>query len=304
MKEKLPAIIAVISCILTVICLVQIADLNAQIKNLSSEVNTNLSNIRSDIVGISNTVADRMEQQSNLIADSLHAYAGDPDMDTLTVPFTYTVTPKEYDPQSTKASLTVGEKSYPMTLKNGSFTVTFDLPLFSSTVIDSVQLETNGVIQTQPIQAYFAPKDDFFPSVNASYSGHSSITPKNDIATKVYSGNVTVDIKQSEIAITSLVLYQSMSGETTAITELPLDASGSVEYAMNNTAIRIPYGEDLELYVEATDRYGLRYRSYIDRESIGTDGTPQKTEEFWVHSCQIYSADGEFLYGPKYTEVQ
>ncbi len=306
MKEKLPTLIAVLSCILTVVCLIQIADLKNELQILRSDVGSNFSTIHSDVVGISNTVRTSLDEQTNLISNTAFSYAGEPDMDALTVPFTYSVTAKTYDPQNTKATLYVENKAYPMTLKNGAYTATFDLPVFSSTIIDSVKFETDGVISTQNIDSYHVPKQDLFPELVASYSGKSSITHNNGFGRKTYSGNVSIEAKMTDDAsFASVNLVGVLDGKIIREEHISYDAQMQelIMYDMKGQSVDIPFGSTYELYVEATDRHGLRYRSYIDREKLDASGTPDKTMEFMYHSCQIYSADGEFLYGPRLQKI-
>ena len=115
MKKDWSKWISVITCILLVICLVQIADLKQQVQNLSNDLTHRMSNVENSVQSISGEVYRQLEKEASLLADSAWSY-GDVDLDTCTVEFQCSVSPKEYQPDVTKAVLLTGTGEYPMSL--------------------------------------------------------------------------------------------------------------------------------------------------------------------------------------------
>lgn len=322
MKKNLSTIIAAISCGITIVCLMQIADLRNQIRSLESDLSFRLSTVQDSVSRISSNISYELEQQQNLLSTKEYTL-GEPDFAAKTVTLSCSITPKTYDPDKTKAALLCGDKQYPLTLTGGSYTANLTIPLFEETDITAVQLETDGVISTQSLDWYLSPFDNYIADVSASYSGQSTIQPKDGVAAKTYNGGIDININQKSepCVIRSITLVECIDSKVTNTTDIPIDSTDTMEaagdttvatqgiqypthfyYEMKNKTVGIPNGSSYLLYVEVVDEYGLHHRSYVDSEIIGADGQPTKTPET-PYVDAIYDENGDPLYGPDITEL-
>lgn len=327
MKKHLPTILTVVACILAAFCLMRVLDLEQQVNRMNSDLSGDINLLRDSVNGISGNIRDAIEQQANLLSSTAYEFS-DPKDETRSVTLKYTVTPKQYHPEQTELTLVSDVGNHPMQYQDGSYTATFEVPLFGTTVIQSVLIEQDGVITTQRIDEYLAPREQFVPTVHANYSGSSTVTRKNgsDSAIKTYQGNVTIDIKQTpiETAIRSVEIWEWMDGEIFAKTELSLNKQEAWEssglerptedadavfpahysHSLKGYKLEIPYGSAYEMVVAVTEQSGRMHRIIVDRVEIDAAGDVQKSQVDWYNdSAYVYAPDGECIYEPEYERI-
>ena len=327
MKKNLTSILAVIVCILTAVCLVRMIRLENQLETMENNMNSEMRMLRDSVNAISGSVRDVIEEEASLISDTAYSYR-DPQYEDRSVTVEYSITPKQYHPKQTILTLYTNHGSHPMVYQNGRYTAAFEIPLFDYTTIDSVQFEQDGVIRTQKLDDYLYPKEEYIPTVTANFGGSSSVSRKNggDTAIKTFSGNVTVDIKQTptETGIRSVVIEERLDGTLYSTTELSLnkeeawEASGNTRptedidalypahysHVLENYKVEIPYGSSYAMVVIVTDEHGLIHRVTVDSETIDANGDVSKRREDWYNNyASIYTADGECLYQVEYDKV-
>ena len=139
MKQNRTFIASLIACLLAVACLFQLAALNERTTSMERNMSTWMNNMDHRISNISFSVQDTLEEQASLLADSRWEY-GDADIPSQTAVLRCAVTPKEFSPAETTASLICGEQAWPMTLENGEFVARITLPLFSDSVVTKADL--------------------------------------------------------------------------------------------------------------------------------------------------------------------
>jgi len=328
MKKNPSLFVSVVSCILVVICLMQISGLKSEINSLRSTVNNMSSQTSNDISNIYGTVREMMEEQTNQLTASDWAY-GEIDIDARTAEVVCTVVPKIYNPDVTKASLVYDGNEVPMEHKNGQYSVTLSLSLFDETRIEQVLLEDEGTIRTQTLDWYIYPRYEALLNVHATSSGRTSSTPSGGEVTvqKECSVNIHVE-RKGGFQVRSVEIVEILDGEE--IGRIPVDItpegqqayseaigkrgeavpenvtsaeapamSDNITYAGSevfvfdlNKKYQVPYGGMLEIYVDVVDGNGLRYRSFVDCHAFTEKGEPDDLRE---EELRIYER-GEPMY--------
>ncbi|MBQ5782591.1 MAG: hypothetical protein IIV99_04300, partial [Oscillospiraceae bacterium] len=195
MKKHFTTIIMAISCIVTVMCLVRINELQDTVRNYSYRISEQENNIRNEINSISYEVESALEQQASLISDSGWDWQNleNADIKNNKIVIDCYVTPKQYNPDTTQAVIYCGEQAYQMTLENGQFVAQIEVPVFTYTYVDRVQFTDNGTVKTETLDWYINAKDQLVPDFYADAPGYSTTRKDKTVSIK-YNGYSMVHI--------------------------------------------------------------------------------------------------------------
>lgn len=336
MKKNPSLVVSVISCILVVVCLIQISGLKSEINSLRSTVNNMSSQTSNSISNIYGTVHDMLEEQTNQLTSSDWQY-GEIDVEAKSAEVICTIVPKVYTPDVTKASLLYNGQEIPMTYENGQYCATVSLPLFDESCIEQVLLDDEGSVRTQTLDWYISPRYEALLSSYASFSGHTTGTPADGEVKIQKNGTIHINVeRKGEFQVQSIELVEMLDGEEIGRTPVDMSPEGQKEYAEaaadRGDAIpegmasletesanvtyegmvdfiyeldkeySISYGSMLVFYVDVVDGNGLRYRSFVDCAVYTADGKPDDEREeqlrLYEHSepMYIFDEDGTLVY--------
>lgn len=107
MKARLPVLLAALSCVLTLVCLVEIASLKSQLAQVENAVVSNVSHVTSQVGSLSAQIDEAMTRQTSILVSSDWSF-GQADLEAYTAPLTFTAVPKEQTPGVTTAALVCG----------------------------------------------------------------------------------------------------------------------------------------------------------------------------------------------------
>lgn len=322
MKNNLPTIISAFSCILVLICILHIGTLNQELQNTEDRLSNQISFIQDSVDNIYSNIDGHLEAQSNILAHSNWSY-GEIDTADKTVVLLCSIAPKEYQPDTTKASLFGNGTEYPMTLVNGEYVVEFPISLFKETVLDTVMFTEGDTIHTQALDWHISPRTDFMPFMYAYFSGSLSPHKKDNFLVEHMDGTIEINIDQlrEDNAIQSLSLLTYIDGKETERGDISLNTDSHSEYETSSlwssssnsdisyssetyyhtldNVFKIPYGSTLELFVEAVDSHGFHYRmqiAYIEVDKKGNVLDDGSEIEWQGMEANIYDEDGNVLY--------
>lgn len=300
MKKDWSKWISAITCILLVICLVQIADLKQQMQNLSNNLTHRMSDVENSVQNISSKIYRQLEKEASLLADSAWSY-GDVDLDTYTVEFQCSVSPKEYQPEVTKAVLLTGTGEYPMSLENGVYTVKADVPIFEESQVMTVQFHENGVIRTEALDWYLNPRYECLPTAYADFSGGSSFYMEDVIRILDMDGelNINLESKGGKYKAEKFYLLQYIDGKEISREELSMEQeSAQCYYLPWQRKFEVPFGCTYAIYVEVVDNLGLRHRIQMEGKTLDEEGEVVEDErDWWLYGeGSLYDAKGNPLY--------
>lgn len=278
MKKNLHLILSAAACVLAVVSLTllifmrqQMIHQSYQISSIENDISRLNDHVRASMDVVSSQVRDSLEQQASILA-SYEIVPGKMDPQSLTIPFTYTVTPKEVTPGVTTAELICEDNSYPMTLReDGSFTAQIQVPLFSTLSTQRVVFTENGTSRTETISS---PVTSYSQWILVPYANLTGTMPVQKARYQLKGElNVTASIPP-EVGIVSLDLIAERNGkEIDRISYL--DSVGDSFDGVSadvDLDYDLPPNSILTMYVEIEDTYGLRYQQTVEQISTDQEG--------------------------------
>ena len=293
MKARLPVLLAALSCVLTLICLVEIASLKSQLAQVENAVVSNVSHVTSQVGSLSAQIDEAMTRQTSILVSSDWSF-GQADLEAYTAPLTFTAVPKEQTPGVTTAALVCGGQTYPMTAgEDGSFSVTLDLPLFEEMTLQRVIFSENGQQRAEALEIADTP----FYSCLTIPSTSSMLDCQLEKETMQIEGSLIFDGLSRENG-KSLTLVAEVNGEETARVPVPLNFDS---YYLTEVPVQaevsVPAESTLTLYAEVEDANGLRYRSFLDEiDTTGNDAG----NALCTPALSIYDSRGSLLWSEEY----
>ena len=331
MKRYLGAIAAVgaaVACILGITCLLRIAALKEEIRQLRSQVTDESRTISNDIDGIYSRMQQALEEQASLLSAASWEY-GDADLADRSIQVRCRVTPKEYTAGSTRAFLVCDGEEQEMSLENGEYTAVVEIPLCADSQITSVFFQDGDVVRTQALEWIFSPQYEYLPMVYARFAGRGAATARDDHSVKSWEGLVIVDVEDPQKAgveridlvcridgqeMERIPVDLSYEGQESYLTQesqgsnsrraLPerqsyREGESSQFYFYLDKSWEIPLGSRLELYAEVTDGWGLRHLALADLFESDDRGEPlDEPEGWWLVGAEgsVYDVQGDPVY--------
>lgn len=293
MKARLPVLLAALSCVLTLVCLVEIASLKSQLAQVENAVVSNVSHVTSQVGSLSAQIDEAMTRQTSILISSDWSF-GQADLEAYTAPLTFTAVPKEQTPGVTTAALVCGGQTYPMTAgEDGSFSVTLDLPLFEEMTLQRVIFSENGQQRAEALEIADTP----FYSCLTIPSTSNMLDCQLEKETMQIEGSLIFDGLSRENG-KSLTLVAEVNGEETARVPVPLNFDS---YYLTEVPVQaevsVPAESTLTLYAEVEDANGLRYRSFLDEiDTTGNDAG----NALCTPALSIYNSRGSLLWSEEY----
>lgn len=287
MKKGLLYVLIGVLCILQILSLVKINSLSYEMNSLRNSYAASVSELRSQIAGISSNIEESLREQARLTENVSYEY-GLLNCETHTVPITITVIPKTVT-NETEVSLGLGDENIPLVrVSDVVFRAVLDVdlfekygdPVFRFCEPDRIQTEAADGLSLSELWRVFLPgfyAD--FPvsfrytektgtlSVNGYVVWHS-YTKSDDGSSFVRFRLVT--IKNGEVVanedVTSAVTSES-SWSDAMMSEIPF-----------NKEYKVADGDRIEIYAVAEDEYGYRHECFVEKIQIENDE---------VVSCEI-----------------
>lgn len=304
MKQKLKNILLITNTILLMVCLVQIADLRAELQNMRFNTSNQLSNILTNVNNSYSYIEEKLEENASIISKSEFEF-GEIDIKAGTVEVNAYVIPKEYQPDVTQTFFLCGDEEVPAEYVGGKYVVTMKLPLFEDVNIPSVIFEENGTVRTEKLNWIFNPRAELLPYVYAYNLGSLSFgksEEKENVGTWTFSGDVEIDVAgkyRDEFKVDTAEIVRFLDGKEVERFDITLEAMtahNTFSYNWNPT-YEIPFGSTQELFVDITLKNGLVYRSWISYCRMDEQGNPIEDNGYWENlEASIYDAEGNVLY--------
>lgn len=294
MKNKVVPILIAALVISQVLLLARINDLQSQLNNARSEINNQSTYMRNEINTIYSNVDETLKREASLI-EIASTVLGTLNVDTLTAPITFSITPKEVS-ENTAVSLNIDGELIPMDKTGTTFTATVNRDIFGS-ASPMIVIDENGVKKTTQDDRImiWSMKDSLLPSLHPRLMGQSSYGGGN------YKVNKTLqaDYKHVESGITFTEMRFAIKVDDEIISDELIPADSLPDGWTVDRTIPLKDGQTCVMTVIATDSIGLEHRCTVDHWVGGANAQ----REPWFDDEQIYSADGKLLWKPEYTLV-
>ena len=229
--KKLVLVINVLMCAALIFCVVQINDLQNQVNNLRSAINSVDRHLSNDMSYIYQNVQDMLEEESNQLTVSDWEF-GNINVDERTAEIICTVVPKEYNPNTTEAKLISDSAEYLMGYADGKYTTKMNVPLFETTEIEQVALVDNGTIRTQELDWEIQPRYEALIQVFANNSGEGRGTYGSEAYTLKTNITIRINIeKKGTFKVEKIDLVEVMDGKEVNRIKVDLSNDAQREYA-------------------------------------------------------------------------
>lgn len=326
MKKHWQSILNVLMAIMLISCLVQISEMKTTLNQLNNNFTHQIGIVRDSVNSISWNVSNTLEEQANLLADSTWDY-GEMDLANQTATVDISITPKEYNQNTTKATVFAKDKEYPLTLQNGSFVGEVTLPLFEVTQISKVSFVEGNNVRTEELNWTFEPCNDFLPQIWVDFGYSYNHGKVADNAKEVQmNGDLNIDINGNldEYKFKNISLF-AYSGEkevwrrditeelegrdnsvdvfaASSVVAEPIAGNyGNIYYHYNYVeTLSVPLGETYAIYCELVGADGLVYRSLLLAIEFDENGNAVDLEYDHSNLTSIYDKDGNLLYAGQY----
>lgn len=326
MKKNWQSILTVIMAILLIVCLVQINSLTERVNQLNTNFSSQMNIVRESINSISWNVQNSLEQQASILSDSSWEY-GEVNVAKKTAAVQISITPKEYDANTTHAYVSAGTRSFPLTLNSGSFVGTLELPLFQETHLDKVRFVEGNTTRTEKLDWYFMPANDKLARVYADFSynyqlgqvkdGKRALSLTGDLninidnATEGQFKNVVLSMWENDKEIKHEdITAKISSGSDGASAVTGANGAGTLIHESGDSLyfyysidedFDLENGKTYTLYCEISDENGLCYRSTLWQLGLSEQGA-EKDGDFadMGTAADIYDSKGNLLYKNEY----
>ncbi len=326
MKKHWQSILNVIMAIMLISCLVQISEMKTTLNQLNNNFTHQIGIVRDSVNGISWSVSNTLKEQANLLADSTWEY-GEMDLARQTATVDISLTPKEYNKNTTKATVFAKDKEYALTLQNGSFVGEVTLPLFEVTEISKVSFVEGNNVRTEDLNWTFEPCNDFLPQiwVDCGYNYNHGKVEDNAKEVRLQGDlNVDIDGHLDEYKFKSISLFACSGDKEVWRRDITEDIEGrdnntdafaassvAVEIPAGNyrnayyhysfeEALAVPLGETYTIYCELVGADDLVYRSLLLAVEFDENGNAVDLGYDRSNQASIYDKDGNLLYAGQY----
>lgn len=287
MKKNILPIIITALIIAQIVSIMKVSNLQSQIDNARDEISNLNNNTRGEISEIYANVDAMLKKEVSLI-EMASTKLGALDIDNLTAPVVFSITPKEVS-ENTAVSLEIEGELIPMNRNGTTFSTTVSRDIFGSTS-PLIVIDESGVKKTTQDDRIIvrSMKDSLLPIMHPQFAGETRYSGgtykcKKTLHTDVQ--NTESGIVFTEIRFAIKVDEEIISDEVIPIDTLPGGWQVDKTIPLSNGQICI-------MMVIATDSIGLEHRYTVDHWIGGANAQ----REPWFDDEQIYSADGKLLW--------
>lgn len=311
--KKLQPVFLIFTCIFVLICIVQIGSLRKQIDQMERNADQRIADMNMRMSQFLFQAEETMTAQAGLLSES-HWNLKDIDTDTKRVNICCVVTPKEYQPERTRAEIICNGKPYEMELKEGSYQSEIQVSLLEDSCVSQVLFKDEDTVRTEMLNWEISPWHDVLMEVYASCNGTQETTKaKKTVKWEWKNSELVVQAEnRAGIAVAEeICLVEYMDGKEINRTTLPKNGKPNgmqSEYWSGGSAaglqqiiypfqktLEVPFGSTLELYAEVTDSNGFRYRAMFAGISVDRKGNVSDCENSQNAEAEVYDSNGKRL---------
>lgn len=288
MKKHIQTIALILAIVLACVSLYMNYNLSNEIDSLKLSLNNSVNSLTQQISGIYNNVDEKLEEKASILEKSSYEY-GKPDIAGGTVAIDFSILPKEYT-SATKAEIVLDGVSYPLELKNGSYTGSVTVSLYEEYMSAMDVVLTDGEnIRTETPDWSFSPVG-LLGQININdndLSMHGKYEKNEYVSTLSGVLEVQFYCKKDIASLKELWLVHEVDGEVKSRTPIELNTtapsgatltyevgeddseySNKTYYYETEQNFKAPYNSVQVVYVEAVDSNGLRYRTAVGEGTI------------------------------------
>ncbi|MEA4986565.1 MAG: hypothetical protein VB095_00680 [Anaerovorax sp.] len=290
--------IIIVLCLLNVISFMKISNLQSSLQNMESNLSSSISNVSSEVGNIYSNVDERLKRQSSII-DYMDYEFGKINQNDLTIPITFSLTPKEIT-KSSVVTLDVAGKNVTMKRNGGTFTAIIPVSIFDG-FTPKVIIEDGDILKNEQLNDFSIGniKDRVLPELYAFLDGQSSYGSGEYKRT----GNLNIECKQvdSSVAFTEARLVIEIDNKVISDKKIsPNREWDRFDYEIDEK-IALENEQTCTITVIAIDTLELEHHCVVDRW-VKSDSN-DRSEPHYFGDEIIYKSNGELVYKPEYIEL-
>ena len=268
-------------------------DLENQILNTNNTISNVQNSLNNKINSIYTNVDEQLKEQASIIHSASIDF-GKFDIDTLTVPVTFTVEPKQVT-DSMAVSLKFNNEMILLSKDDTVYSSTKVFELTNDEIFPTIVIEDGGtqIITEDNTLRIYDLASEFIPRLYIQSSFGSVITtrPNSDIVEYQQTGELFIDGNTEDFESAQYVTY--IDGEK--INEITIDLSqlnmGNPIFT-SDEILKIEKGQILTAYVVALDNLGFTHHYPIEYYDAGSE----EQHERYYDIVRITAPNGEIIY--------
>ena len=298
MKKNITPILIIILIIFQAMSLARIGELQNDLRNMHNQLANLEANQSREMNNIYANIDTMLKRQASII-DSFDYSLGKIDSDTLKVPITFKITPKETK-SDTQATLYVAGESVAMSKDGTTYTATVGVDIFGP-IEAKVVLADSGIEKTEKIDIAENLRGNLLPSVHARFERKDggtvySINANQSSGEYHATGYISLEVKPvPNNSIEKARLIIDVDGKV--VVDEPVNTGGF--WLEIDKKLTLSAGQTLTMSVIATDSLGLNYRTILEKMTLDEKAVPVHGEEWlWLGEVTIIDKEGKVLYAP------
>jgi len=255
------------------------------------------------IDNVYSNIDSMLKRQSSIIENYEYSF-GEVDREELTIPVTFNIIPKEIK-EDTAATLHVSDKSAVMSRNGTTFTATLPVYIFDQFKA-RVVLADSSVERTEELETWENLRERVLPAIHVRFEDRGGVQYSKN--TGKLSGEFK---KKGRISLE----VKSVPNNNIEKARLKIDIDGKVHSEKSistggawfdfDEKLVLSAGQTLMMTVEATDSFGLIYKSIIYKFSLDENANPVHEDDLiWINNeVIIMDKNGKVLYAPHYEKL-
>ena len=295
-KRNVLTIIVIILGIALCFAFVKINDLELRIRNLQGYMNSSVSMLENSINSIYNNVDQQLKEEASLLS-GVEAEYGDINIDDHTIDVTVKLVPKLIS-EDMKISVSINGRSTDLSKTGSAFTGTIPVDIYNMGELLLMSIDSEAGTQTQYLSEIEVEYlwDTRIPSLYyCDLSGNAAFTEGKYTLTGMLDINCSAVEQTPNVGFEKFVLVTELNGKeinrediSQAVLNYQTYPHGVYfrdDYTMECEAVE---GDELSIYLEATDSLGYLHRMLIHhwKEQNGAMAEAVDASEY------IYAPDG------------
>ncbi|WP_317853941.1 hypothetical protein [Chakrabartyella piscis] len=292
MKQKLSYIVIAILCALQFSSFQLIEDLAGEIQSVRNEINDVEQTLNNNINNIYTDVDAKLAEKASIIHD-VDVIFGAFDSDTLIIPITFVVQPKQVT-DDMMVSLAFADETILLSKEDTTYSGTKAFALTGDEIFPTIIIEEDGVqriTQDNGLRLY-GLVDELIPRlyVNMLSSG-SVISYTSDSVKYQQNGKFFIDGDLQDFASVRYVTY--IDAEKINEVEIDLNEYNMGEYICPvDETFELTNGQIFATYVVAIDKFGLIHQYPLEYYVAGTDEYISSSYDI----VRIFAPNGDIIY--------
>jgi hypothetical protein len=292
MSRKNQDFIVVVAVLLSLFTLFKINGVENLLEGKIQQQESAIKDLEREINSIYSNVDQKLKEQASILNDYKISFDENYNPDSYTVSANISLTPKEFT-ESLTASIQLNDDIYLMQKNGTSFDAAVEVSIFDE-FLPKVVLDKDGVQKIETIEDYehYDIKSNYILDLFCHFS-HSTSYRSGKLK---YNGDIIVEYKElKNNGIEKISVMRELNGETIDEKEVEMNEHRLIAL---DESIELDPNDKFSIYVNVTDKYGLKYKCIVLYYEIDSEGKAIRLTPEWTNGSllEIKDKGGKVLY--------